>query len=95
MEYTKITQQAIDFQKMSISSWQNAMTMVQEQATSAMNMMLGQNTWMPEDGRKAIQSWLGACQEEQERFKDYVDESFSSMAKILTPKKKAAPAKDK
>jgi hypothetical protein len=95
MEYTEITKQVIDFQKMSFSNWYNAMAMVQDQTTSAMDMVLGQSTWVPEDGRNAAQNWLNVCQEERNRFKVYVDEGFSSMEKFIAKSKKATPAKAK
>ncbi len=90
MEYTEITKQVIDFQKMSFSNLYNAIAMVQDQTTSAMDIMRAQSTWVPEDGRKAVQSWLSACQEERDRFKSYVDGSFSSVEKYLAKGKKAA-----
>ncbi len=90
MEYAEITKQVIDFQKMSFSNWYNAIAIVQDQTTSAMDMMLDQSTWVPEDGRKAVQGWLSACQEERNRFKSYVDGSFSSVEKYLAKGKKAA-----
>jgi hypothetical protein len=95
MEYTEITKQVIDFQKMSFSNWYNAVAMVQDQTTSAMDMVLDNSTWVPEDGRKAAQNWLNACQEERNRFKVYVDEGFSSMEKFIAKSKKVAPAKAK
>jgi len=93
MEYTDISKQVIDFQKMSFSNWYNALSMVQDQTTSAMDIVLDQSTWVPEEGRKAVQGWLNACQEERDRFKSYVDDSFSSMEKYLAKSKKAAPVK--
>lgn len=93
MEYAEITKQMIDFQKMSFSNWYNAIAMVQDQATSAMDMMLDQSTWVPEDGRKAVQGWLGACQEERDRFKSYIDGSFTSVEKYMGKGKKAAKSK--
>lgn len=95
MEYTEITKQVIDFQKMSFSNWYNAVAMVQDQTTSAMDMVLDQSTWVPEEGRKAVQSWLDACQQERNRFKAYVDEGFTSMEKYLAKGGKAASAKTK
>lgn len=95
MEYTEITKQVIDFQKMSFSNWYNAVAMVQDQTTSAMDMVLDQSTWVPEEGRKAVQSWLGACQQERNRFKAYVDEGFTSMEKYLAKGGKAVSAKSK
>jgi hypothetical protein len=95
MEYSKITKQAIDFQKLSFTSWYNAMVLLQDQTTSAVDMMLAQSTWVPEDGRKAVQNWLNACQKERDRFKAYVDESFSSMEKYAAKPKQTASAKTK
>ena len=93
MEYNEIIKQVIDFQKMSFSNWYNAAAMVQDQTTSAMDTMLDQSTWVPEDGRKMVQSWLNACQQERNRFKKYVDESFSCLEKYLVQETKVAPAK--
>ncbi len=93
MEYTQITKQVIDFQKMSFANWYNAMTMAQEQATSAVDMVLEQNSWMPEQGRKALLSWIDACQEESGRFKSYVDEGFAGLEKFLGQSKKPAQSK--
>jgi hypothetical protein len=76
MEYTQITKQVLDFQKMSFSNWYDALAMLQDQATSAMGMVLDQNAWIPEEGRKAIQSWVSACQQERGRLKSYFDVSF-------------------
>jgi hypothetical protein len=95
MEYTEITKQVIDFQKMSFSNWYNAMAMVQDQTRSAMDIVLDQSTWVPEDGNKAVKSWLDACQDERDRFKAYVDEGFSSMEKYFAKSKKSATAKAK
>ncbi len=90
MEYTEITKQVIDFQKMSFANLYNAIAMVQDQTTSAMDIVLSQSTWVPEDGRKVVQGWLSACQEERDRFKSYVDGSFSSVEKYLAKGQKAA-----
>ena len=84
MEYTQITKQVLDFQKMSFSNWYDTVTMLQDQATSAIGMVLDQNTLMPEEGRKVIQNWVSACQQERGRFKSYVDEGFSGLEKIMT-----------
>ena len=95
MEYTQITKQVLDFQKMSFSSWYNAVSLLQDQATSAMDMVLDQNTWMPEEGRKAIQSWVSACQTERGRFKSYIDEGFAGLEKIMDEDKKGVQPKQK
>lgn len=95
MEYTQITKQVLDFQKMSFSNWYDALAMLQDQATSAMDLVLEQNVWMPEEGRKAIQSWISACQQERGRFKSYVDDGFSGIEKMIAESKKTVQAKVK
>ena len=96
IEYNQITKQAIDFQKTAFNSWYNAVTMVQDQAVAAVETMMNQQTSLvPEDGRQAIKSWVSACQEESNRFKSYVDDSFSGLEKRLAQKSKSSPAESK
>jgi hypothetical protein len=95
MEYNQITKQAIDFQKTAFNSWYNAVTMVQDQATSAVETMMSQTSLVPEDGRQAIKSWVNACQEERKRFKSYVEGSFSGLEKNLARESKRVSAKPK
>ena len=95
MEYNQFTKQAIDFQKTAFNSWYNAMTMVQDQAAAAAETMMNQTSLVPEDGRQAIKSWVSACQEERNRFKSYVDDSFSGLENRFTKKSKRAPVETK
>jgi hypothetical protein len=95
MEYTQITKQVLDLQKMSFANWYDAVTMLQDQATSAMDMVLDQNSWLPEEGRKAIESWVSACQQERGRFKSYVDQGFAGLEKMMTESKKTVQPKPK
>ncbi len=95
MEYNQIAKQAIDFQKISFNSWYNAVAMVQDQAASAVDTMMNQTSLVPEEGRKAIKSWVKSCQEERNRFKSYVEDSFSGFEKHLAGDTKSASAKSK
>ena len=95
MEHNQITKQAIDFQKTAFNSWYNAVTMVQDQAAGAVETMMNQTSLVPEDGRQAIKTWLNACQEERNRFKSYVEDSFSGLEKHLAKESKSVSAKAK
>ncbi len=95
MEYTQITKQVLDFQKVSFLNWYDALAMLQDQTTSAMSIVLEQNAWIPEDGRKAIQSWVSACPQERGRLKSYVDDGFSGIEKFMAESKKAVQPKVK
>lgn len=95
MPYQQIAKQVVDFQKTSFTSWYDAVALMQDQATSAVDTMLDQSTWIPEEGRQAILSWVNVCQEERDRLKAYIDDGFSGIEKQMSGMKKAAPAKAK
>jgi len=93
--YNQIAKQMIDFQKTSFSSIFDAMATFQDHAVNAVDTVLDQTTWLPEDGRKAYQGWVDACQEERDRFKSYVDDGFSGLEKYLGSVKTSGSAKAK
>ena len=77
MDSSKIAKQMIDFQKTTFDNTFNAMVLLQEQAESMASTILDQATWMPEEGRKAINDWLKAYKKGREDFKKGVDENFT------------------
>ena len=79
MEYGQISKQIMEFQKLTFTNCFNAVVLLQDQATSVMSRTVQQNTWLPEQGQKMIQSWVDTCQQERERFKTYVDDGFAYM----------------
>jgi hypothetical protein len=90
------TQQMIDFQKTSFLSFYKAATTVQKQANSALDLMLNQVPWIPSEGRQVISDWLGTCRQEGDRFKTYVEKSFSNLGmyfSLETATKTKKPAK--
>ena len=76
MDSSKIAKQMIDFQKTTFDNTFNAMVLLQEQAESMASTLLDQATWMPEEGRKAINDWLKAYKKGREDFRKGVDENF-------------------
>ena len=95
MAYNQIAKQAIDFQKSAFINGYNAVAMVQDQAASAVDTMMNQASLVPEAGRQAIKNWVDACQEERNRFKSYVEDSFSGLEKHFVRESKSASAKPK
>lgn len=93
--YNQIAKQVIDFQKTSFSSIFDAMATLQDQAVNTVDTVLDQTTWLPDDGRKAYQGWVDACQEERDRFKSYMDDGFSGLQKFLSGAKTTGSAKAK
>lgn len=79
MESTKIAKQMVEFQKATFDNSFSAMSMVQEQAERMVNMSLAQATWLPEEGKKAIEDWIGAYKNGCEDFKKTVDDNFKKV----------------
>ena len=95
MEANQLRKQVLDFQKGAFSSWFGVMAGLQEQAALTVGTMLKQASWIPEEGRQAMLSWVSAWKNEGDRFKTYVEESFSGLEKCFVQTVKVAPAKSK
>jgi len=76
MDQKKLFKQMLDFNKSAFENSFNAMVMLQEQAERAGNTILDQATWLPEEGRKAVQDWVDAFKKGREEFKSMVDENY-------------------
>lgn len=83
-EPSETVKQAIGIQKGAFTSLYDTVAMMQDQAVSAMDMMLDQAGVVPEEGRKALASWVSACKQERGRLKTYVDTGFSNLEKLIT-----------
>jgi prenyltransferase beta subunit len=81
---SQAVKQVIGIQKGAFTGWYDAVANIQDQAVSAMDLMLDQTGVVPEEGRKAISSWLSACQQERSRLKSYMDTSFSNIEKFIS-----------
>ena len=79
MESTKIAKQMVEFQKATFDNSFSAMSMVQEQAQRMVNMSLAQATWLPEEGKKVIEDWIGVYKNGCEDFKKAVDDNFKKV----------------
>ena len=95
MEYNQIAKKAVVFQKNSFESAYDAVARVQDQAAEAVDTLMNQTNLVPEKGRQVIKNWVDACQEERDRFKSYVEDSFSGLEKRLAGKSKSVSAKPK
>jgi len=76
MDQKKLFKQMLDFNKSAFENSFNAMVMLQEQAERAGSTILDQATWLPEEGRKAVQDWVEAFKKGREDFKAMVDENY-------------------
>ena len=84
MDQKKIAQQMIQFNKTAFDNSFNAMTMVYEQNEKMINGFLDQATWLPEEGRKAINDWVAAYKKGCADFKTMVDENYQKVDEFFT-----------
>ena len=95
MEPTRFAKQMIDFQKSTFDNSFNAMVMLQEQAERVGKLMLDQATWLPDEGRKAIEEWMKSFQKGREEFKKTVDHSFNRATEFFETPESDRPEEPK
>ncbi|MGD2099764.1 MAG: hypothetical protein PVG35_19465 [Desulfobacterales bacterium] len=79
MDQKQIARQMIQFNKTAFDNSFNAMTMVYEQNEKMVTTFLQQATWMPEEGRKAIENWMQSYKKGCEDFKKMADENYQKV----------------
>lgn len=84
LDVNQTVKQVIGFQKGAFTGWYDAVALVQDQAVSAMDLLLDQTGLVPEEGRNALSSWVSACQQERGRLKTYMDAGFSNLEKLIS-----------
>ncbi len=77
MENLQIAKQMFNFNKSAFDSSFNAMTMVYEQNEKMMETFLAQATWLPAEGKKAIETWLAAYLDGCNDLKKIVDGNYA------------------
>jgi hypothetical protein len=79
MDQKQIFKQMLDFNKSSFTNGFNALTMAQDQTQTMANSFIEQATWLPVEGKKAIQNWLDACKKGREEYKKLMDEAYKKV----------------
>jgi uncharacterized coiled-coil DUF342 family protein len=93
MEPKDIAKQMIEFNKATFDNTFNAMILLQDQAERMANTILEQSTWLPEEGRKAINEWVKTYKKGREDYKKAIDESFKKVEEFLSPPEKSKKPK--
>jgi len=79
MDQKQVFKQMSDFNKAAFDNSFNAIVMLQDQAESLSNTLLTQATWLPGEGKKAIEEWVKTYKTGRETFKKSVDESLNKV----------------
>jgi hypothetical protein len=83
MDQKLIAKQMIQFNKTAFDNSFNAMSMVYEQNEKMMGTFLQQATWIPEEGRKAIETWMQTYKKGCEDFKKMADENYQKVEEFF------------
>ena len=83
MDQKQVLKQMIDFNKAAFNNTFSAFEMLQDQAESMSNTLLTQATWLPQEGKKAIEELVKNCKTGRETFKKTVDESFKKVEEFF------------
>jgi hypothetical protein len=79
MDQKQIAKQMMEFNKTAFDNTFNAMTVLQDQSEKLVSRFLEKAPWFPEDGKKAVNDWVGAYKKGREDFKITVDESYKKV----------------
>ena len=79
MDTTSVAKQMIAFQKATFNNTFNAMVLLQEQTEATLAGSLRQFDWIPAEGRKAIEDWMGAYKKGRKEFKKLIDSHFEKV----------------
>ena len=83
MDQKQIFKQMLDFNKSSFTNAFNALVMIQDQTETMSNSLLEQSTWLPAEGKKAIQDWIEACKTGREEYKKLVDDAYGKVEALF------------
>jgi len=79
MDHKQMMKQMLEMNKLACDNTFQTITTIQEQTEAMTRKMTEQATWMPEEGRKAIDEWLNTYKTGRDNFKKMVDDAFAKV----------------
>ena len=83
MDQKQILKQMVEFNQTAFNNAFNAMTLLQDQYERVAKTGLEQATWLPAEGRKAIENYTETYKSACQTFKQKVDESYKQVEKTF------------
>ena len=87
MDQKQMLKQMISFNKAAFDNTFNALVTLQEQTERMCNTLIDQATWLPEDGKKAIQNWVDTYKSGRDTFRKSVEDSFEKVETFFAENK--------
>jgi hypothetical protein len=83
MDQKQILKQMIEFNQAAFNNTFNAMTSLQDQFEQVAKTGLEQATWLPAEGRKAIENYTKTYKSACQTFKQQIDASYKQIEKAF------------
>ncbi|KJS31901.1 MAG: hypothetical protein VR64_10305 [Desulfatitalea sp. BRH_c12] len=83
MEQKQMLKQMVEFNQAAFNNTFKAMEMMQDQFERVARSVMEQATWLPAEGRNAIENWVQAYKGGREKYKQYLDESYGQVEKFF------------
>jgi polyhydroxyalkanoate synthesis regulator phasin len=83
MKNTQVLKQMMEFNQTMFNNTYNTVTMFQDQSEQMVKDVLARGDWVPAEGRKAIEDWVGACKTGRDEFKKYMDDGYKYLESFL------------
>jgi hypothetical protein len=76
MDQKKILKQLLEFQNVTFNNAFDANALLQDQLELMTSTVMDQASWLPPEGRKAFDSWVGMYKSSRDNLKKYVNENY-------------------
>ena len=84
MEQFNAIKQMVQFNKNAFDQGYNAMEMLWKQNEKMTNSILDQATWLPEEGKKAVNEWMQLYKKGCNDLKRTADQNYKNVEKLFT-----------
>ena len=83
MDQKQMLKQMVEFNQTAFNNAFNAMTLLQDQFERVAKTVLEQATWLPAEGRKAIENGTETYKSACQTFKQQIDDSYKQVEKTF------------
>jgi polyhydroxyalkanoate synthesis regulator phasin len=90
MDPKMMFKQMLDFQKATFDNSFKAMSTIQEQGEKMVDRFIETATWMPEEGKNAVQNWMNAYKKGREEFITTVEKNYDKVQEYFSGSNKEA-----
>jgi len=88
MEQFNAIKQMVQFNKNAFEQGYNAMDMLRKQNEKMTHSFLDQATWLPEEGKKAMNEWIQLYKKSCDDFKKIADQNYKNVEKLFSDSNK-------